>query len=206
MQSCEALTRKNHICSNKATYCVNLEGETVNYCGVHNNEIITKFDYSYNPKENKLTVGRISRVKHDKLTGLPERYTQDLTDDEKLEWKKQIDETNKLYVEDKKVRGRSPVSGLKPKRSHYVEEFENKYGFSISDDIKLQKYFSDTDIDKILSKGRAAYASGSRPTVTGSGGPEQWARARLASVFVGGKALEIDKNLVGPKSLKKIFS
>lgn len=30
--------------------------------------------------------------------------------------------------------------------------------------------------------------------------------ARLASVLTGGKALAVDKDLVGPKSLKKIYS
>jgi hypothetical protein len=69
----------------------------------------------------------------------------------------------------------------------------------------LNKYFPDTDIDTILAKGRAAYASGSRPTVTGPSGPEQWAYARLASVLTGGKALAVDKDLVGPKSLKVIY-
>jgi hypothetical protein len=57
----------------------------------------------------------------------------------------------------------------------------------------------------IIKKGEAAYASGSRPSVTGSGGAKQWGLARLASVAVGGKALQIDKDLVGPKSLKVIF-
>ena len=66
--------------------------------------------------------------------------------------------------------------------------------------------FPDTDIDAILARGAAAYASGSLPTVSGSGGPTQWALARLSSVLTGGKALAVDKDLVGPKSLKVIYS
>jgi hypothetical protein len=168
--------------------------------------ILRRNSYEYDTRKNKLSVKRISRVPHDRLTNLPIRYTRGLSNTQKLKYLKEINETRDYYAKTGKVRGRSPVSSLKPKRSRFVEEFERKYNFKITDDKKLHTLFSDTDIDTILSKGRAAYASGSRPTVTGSSGPERWARARLASVLVGGKALAVDKNLVGPKSLRRIFS
>jgi hypothetical protein len=60
--------------------------------------------------------------------------------------------------------------------------------------------FPDTDIEGILAKGAAAYASGSRPNV----GVFQWKNARLASVLTGGPALRIDKTLVGPISMRRI--
>ena len=47
-------------------------------------------------------------------------------------------------------------------------------------------------LDKILSKGRGAYySSGSRPNQTA----DSWARARLASVIMGGKARQVDKEI-----------
>jgi hypothetical protein len=95
---------------------------------------------------------------------------------------------------------------LPKKRSGYSAEFEKRYGFKISELNKVKKLFLDSDVDMIIKKGEAAYASGSRPSVTGKGGAKQWGLARAASVFVGGKALQVDKNLVGPKSLKVIFS
>jgi hypothetical protein len=70
----------------------------------------------------------------------------------------------------------------------------------------VKKLFPDTDIKGILAKGRAAYASGSRPGMTGKAGIEGWANGRLGSALVGGKATSIDKDLIGPKSMKVIFS
>jgi len=47
-------------------------------------------------------------------------------------------------------------------------------------------------VSKILDKGRGAYfSSGSRPNQT----PESWARARLASVLMGGPARKVDQNI-----------
>ena len=101
----------------------------------------------------------------------------------------------------------SRSSSLPKKRSSYSVEFEKRYGFKVSDLSKVKKLFPDMDVDMIIKKGEAAYASGSRPSVTGAGGAKQWGLARLASVGVGGKALQVDgPSLVGPKSLKVIFS
>jgi hypothetical protein len=208
MKTCESLNKRGYKCSGKATYCVNYKGKKINFCCRHTKYYtnMKDLDYYYSSKDGKLIVNRISRVPHDPLTNLPTRYTEGLTRAQKLKYKKEIQKSSEYYKRTGKVRGRTPVSTLKPKRSKFAEQFENKYGFKITDDDKLRKTFSDTDIDTILSKGRAAYASGSRPTVYGSSGPERWARARLASVLVGGKALAVDKDLVGPKSLKRIYS
>jgi hypothetical protein len=98
------------------------------------------------------------------------------------------------------------TSSLPKKRSSYSVEFEKRYGFKISELDKVKKLFPDTDVNMIIKKGEAAYASGSRPSVTGSGGAKQWGLARLASAMLSGRAMLIDKDLIGPKSLKVIFS
>lgn len=214
MESCDALTHKHYKCSHSAKYCVNAGGETINFCKAHvksyeledEADSIVNPDYYYSPKTNKLVVNRISRVSHDPVTGLPSRYTEGLTDKQKLKYKREIEETERVYKQTGKVQGRKPVSrSLSPQRSSHVIDFENKYHFKVTDMDKVRHTFPDTDVDEILAKGRAAYASGSRPTVTGASGPTQWANARLASVLTAGKALAVDKDLVGPRSLKKIY-
>jgi hypothetical protein len=71
--------------------------------------------------------------------------------------------------------------------------FEKRYGFSVSDTARVKREFPGVDVEKILSKGRAAYASsGSRPNTSVEG----WANARLASALTGGKAAQVDKDLL----------
>ncbi len=81
-------------------------------------------------------------------------------------------------------------------KSQYTLKFEKKYGTNISNDKFISKnIISQTGINKILEKGRAAYHNnpGSvRPSVTSA---TQWARARLASVIVGGPARRFDKEI-----------
>ncbi len=88
---------------------------------------------------------------------------------------------------------RPKVKSFTSKRSSHVEKFEKKYGTKISDTAFISKnIISKTGIDKIMAKGRGAYfSSGSRPNQT----PTSWARARLASVIVGGKARQVDKDI-----------
>ena len=164
-------------------------------------------DYYYNRRTGKLVVKRIAPTRHDRLTGLPVRYTRGLTPSQKLKYKKSIQASQRYYKKTGLVRGRKPVArGLKASRSKHSIAFEKRYGFPVTDITKVKKTFKDTDVMTILKKGRAAYASGgSRPTVTGKGGASQWAYARLASVLTGGKALAVDKDLVGPKSLRIIY-
>ena len=86
-----------------------------------------------------------------------------------------------------------PKVDYKTKRSSHAVAFEKKYGTKITDDKFISKnIISQTGINKILSKGRGAYYSaGSRPNVSA----EQWARARLASVIMGGSARKSDKDI-----------
>jgi hypothetical protein len=212
---CNATTQTGKLCKRKAICDSSKHGE--NYCKQH-------FTNYYDPSKNKFVVQKVARVAHDKDTGLPMRYVQGLKKKEKQLYKKEIEETNKYYKKTGLVKGRADVrtrlsslrtsrkvqsqyaKNLPKKRSSYSEEFEKRYGFNVSNLSKVKKLFPDMDVDMIIRKGEAAYASGSRPSVTGRGGAKQWGLARLASVAVGGKALGVDKDLVGPRSLKVIFS
>ena len=135
----------------------------------------------------------------DKSSGLPKRYVAGLTAEEKKEQVKAIRKTQEVYKKTGKVLER-PKLGTS-KRSPHVAKFEARYGFPITDINKVKTEFPGTDVGTILSKGRAAYASGSRPGQT----PESWAYARLASVLTGGKSLAVDKDLVSDSDLKKIL-
>lgn len=86
-----------------------------------------------------------------------------------------------------------PKVDYKTRRSSHVVSFEKKYNTKITDLQFISKnIISKTGIDKILDKGMAAYyTSGSRPNVS----KEQWAYARLASVIMGGKARDVDKDI-----------
>lgn len=90
----------------------------------------------------------------------------------------------------KEGKERPKVKSFTSKRSSHVEKFEKKYGTKISNTAFISKnIISKTGIDKIMAKGRGAYfSSGSRPNQT----PTSWARARLASVIMGGKARQVD--------------
>lgn len=114
---------------------------------------------------------------------------------------------NKKYVpdtlskEDKKKQVQSIVNKtVRPnlesfisKPSPFVESFKKKYKTNISDYNYIDKeIIRKAGIDQILDKGRGAYYnSGSRPNQTA----ESWARARLASVIMGGKAREVDRDI-----------
>lgn len=93
----------------------------------------------------------------------------------------------------KEGKDRPKVDSFKSKRSSHVVKFEKKYGTKITDDDFISKnIISKTGINKILSKGRGAYySSGSRPNQTA----DSWARARLASVIMGGAARKVDQKI-----------
>lgn len=86
-----------------------------------------------------------------------------------------------------------PKVDYKTRRSSHVIAFEKKYKTKITDlDFIYKNIITKTGVDKILDKGKAAYfSSGSRPNVS----KEQWAYARLASVIMGGKARDVDKDI-----------
>jgi hypothetical protein len=130
---------------------------------------------------------------------LPSQYTAGLHGEEKKEHIKDIKEGQKAYATTGKVVERETHEV--PKSSHTLK-FRRRFGFPITDLSKVKRLFPHTDVEGILAKGRAAYASsGSRPGVSSS----QWAFARLASVLTGGKALRIDKDLV-KSDMAKILS
>ena len=141
----------------------------------------------------------MKKTPKDAETGLPKRYVSGLSAKDKKEQVKEIKKSQKLYKETGEVRERPALGNTK--RSPHVIRFEEEYGFPITDLAKVKAKFPNTDIDAILSKGRGAYASGSRPGQS----PSSWAFARLASVLTGGKALAVDKDLVGDYDLKKIM-
>lgn len=132
---------------------------------------------------------------------LPPHYVGGLAQAEARHQRALIAESKREYEKTGKVEDRPPVTDKKPRRSQYTKSFEARHGYSVTDLAKVRKDYPDVDVKGILAKGRAAYmSSGSRPNVTAN----QWAYARLASVLEGGKALRIDKDLVGEKSLEKI--
>lgn len=163
--------------------------------------------YKYDAKKGKVILTRKLTTRHDKVTRLPLRYTYGLTPAQRRKYKSAIEKTRKYYYKTGLVKERAPIDKRKtPKRSSHSDKFEKKYGYKVTNLSKLHKDFPDTDVDEILAKGRAAFATGgSRNTVYGKGGSFRWAYARLASVLTGGRALAVDKDLVGPKSLRKIF-
>ncbi len=120
--------------------------------------------------------------KKDKATGINQKYVpKSLSPEDRKKQIKSIKEGTK----------RPKVESFKSKRSGNVARFENKYKTKITNDSFISKnIISKAGIDQILSKGRGAYySSGSRPNQT----PESWARARLASVIMGGPARKVDK-------------
>ena len=75
------------------------------------------------------------------------------------------------------------------RRSSFVVSLKKKreYDHKITDDAFISRnIISKAGIEKILDK-----RSGSRPNQTA----ESWARARLASVIMNGKAREVDKDI-----------
>jgi hypothetical protein len=120
-------------------------------------------------------------------------YLKGLTPQQRLLQARMIRQSQRDYKEKGIVSDRPKVSGRKPPRSKHAVTFEKEYGFSVSDIPRVKKEFPGVDVDGILAKGRAAYASsGSRPNVSA----EAWARARLASALTGGKAAKVDKELL----------
>ena len=139
------------------------------------------------------------RVPKDK-SGLPKNYVAGLPDVEKKTQIEAIKKSASVYKTTGKVMERKgKPSGV---RSPHVIKFEKEYGFPITDLKKVKKEFPGTDVDNVLKKGIGAYASGSRPGQSIAA----WKFARLASVLTGGKALGVDKDLVGDADLKKILA
>jgi hypothetical protein len=135
----------------------------------------------------------------DRDTGLPTTYVEGLTASEKEKQVKAIKKSQREYRKTGTVMERPGTpSGT---RSPHVVKFEKTFGFPVTDLSKVRKEFPNTDVNTILKKGAAAYASGSRPGQSIS----SWKFSRLASVLTAGKALAVDKDEVGDADLKKII-
>lgn len=87
---------------------------------------------------------------------------------------------------------RPTLKSAKNKRSSHAINFENKFGYKITELTKVYKnIISKAGVDKILKKTEGAYySSGSRPNVSA----RQWGYARLASVIMNGGARAVDIN------------
>lgn len=134
----------------------------------------------------------VKNPKKDKETGLNKSYVpKGLTKEDK---KKQVESIKKETI-------RPKLKSFQSKRSSWVEKFEKKYGYKITNKSRIQKEIvSKTGMDKILKKGMAAYfTGGSRPNQT----PFSWSNARLASVILGGPARKVDKDLWEKYRIKK---
>ncbi len=86
----------------------------------------------------------------------------------------------------------------------YKQKFNKKYGFSKDDSHSVEEIsrltgYKLAGLKKIIEKGEGAYYSNAksvRPTVKN---PTQWGIARLYSAVMGGKAKNIDKDLLVKK-------
>ena len=127
---------------------------------------------------------KIRKVPKDEKTGIPKKYVPKGLSKEDRE--KQI-----KSIKEKKDRPK--LKSAKTKRSSFVVAFEKKYKTKITDKAFINKsILKNKGQEEILKTGRAAYYSqGSRPNTT----PTSWALARLASVIMGGKARQIDKDI-----------
>ena len=122
------------------------------------------------------------------------QYLAGLTPQQRLLQQKAIRKSQSEYEKTGMIEDRPKVSQKPTPRSKHAINFEKKYGFSVSDIPRVKKEFPNVDVEDILEKGRAAYASsGSRPNTTA----EAWARARLASALTGGKAARVDAKELG---------
>lgn len=124
--------------------------------------------------------------KKDKETGLNKKYVpKSLTASQK---KKQV-----KSIRDKTDRPK--LKGVPSRRSSYTIKAEKYFGkgnTSISDMAKRLK-ISKAGLYAIKKKGEGAYySSGSRPNQT----PQSWGMARVFSVLFGGKARQVDKEIV----------
>ena len=120
-------------------------------------------------------------------------YLANLTPQQRLLQQRLIRQSQKTYESTGEVKERPRVSSRKTPRSSWVQKFEAKHGFPITNLAKVKEAYPNADIQTILRKGAGAYASsGSRPNVSSF----QWRYARLASALLGGPAAKVDKDLL----------
>ena len=83
----------------------------------------------------------------------------------------------------------------------YKQKFNKKYGFdkdashSVSEIAKLTGYKT-SNLKKIIEKGEGAYYSNPSSVRPHIKSPTEWGYARLYSAVMGGKASQVDKDLL----------
>lgn len=133
------------------------------------------------------------------MSKIPKKYVSGLSEKDKEKQKKAIKKSREDYKKGKYT-DRPKLKSYENKRSSWVIKYENKYKRKITNLDYIYKNILDKRYtDKIISKGKGAFFSqGSRPNQS----PSSWAYARLASVIMGGKARQIDKDLWKHNKLK----
>jgi hypothetical protein len=130
------------------------------------------------------------------MFNIPKRYIPfSLSKKDKVKQKNMILKSRKLY-KSKKYFTRKNVSSFKSKPSNHIINAKRIYNINkISPSRELSKKTgcSLQALKKIVNKGEGAYySSGSRPNQTA----QSWGLARLASSITGGKASQVDFNIL----------
>ena len=130
------------------------------------------------------------------MFNIPKRYIPfSLSKKDKVKQKNMILKSRKLY-KSKKYFTRKKLSTFKSKPSKHIINAKRIYNINkISPSRELAKKTgcSLQALNKIVKKGEGAYySSGSRPNQT----PQSWGLARLASSITGGKASQVDFNIL----------
>jgi hypothetical protein len=88
---------------------------------------------------------------------------------------------------------RPHIASYKSRESKWIRAFRERYGRPVTDLAFVDAHLLQREgAEQVLKRGRGAYySSGSRPNQT----PQSWARARLASVLLGGPARRADRDL-----------
>jgi len=130
----------------------------------------------------------------DKKTGLNKKYVpKSLTPSQREKQVKSI----------KEKKDRPKLKGVPSRKSSYTVKAKKYFGegnTSIPDIAKKLK-ISTKGLNEIKKKGMAAYySSGSRPNTSAV----QWGMARVFSVLFGGKARQVDKDIVKKYNIPKL--
>ena len=137
---------------------------------------------------------------------LPNKYVpKSLSESDKAKQIKDIKMTSRKYKEGKKLTKEDfsrPKVAMTNRDSSYVKQFKAKYDMKVSIPAISKRFgISEAGLRKIYDKGVGAFlSSGSRPNQTAS----SWAYARIASVLMGGKARDVDSEIVKQYNIPKL--
>ena len=133
----------------------------------------------------------------------PKRYIpKSLTKREKLQQKKEINKSRKLYKKGI-YHKRKQIKTFKSKQSPHIKKAKSVYKVETlkpSKELSKKTGCSIKGLKQIVSKGMGAYySSGSRVNQTA----ESWGYARLASSITGGKSSAVDFHILESSCNKK---